>query len=132
MIHTHGVDWTTGHLPGQVCGVPGHLQNMLSPDPAVRTEAFAEFCAEAHDQGAVDPCTALSLPFLFDMADDRATPDRAGIVELLLSIGREALGRDPEGIYFTVFCRGSPGFQDFVGGFGAVRQPVRVRGGRSG
>ncbi|WP_220093362.1 hypothetical protein, partial [Actinacidiphila glaucinigra] len=51
------------------------------------------------------------MPFLFDMADDRATPDRAGIVELRLSIGREALGRDPEGIYFTVFCRGSLGFQ---------------------
>ncbi|MFF0540697.1 HEAT repeat domain-containing protein [Streptomyces coelicoflavus] len=102
MIHTRDVDWTTGHLPGQVCGVPGHLRNMLSPDAAVRTEAFEEFCAEAHDQGAVDPCTALSLPFLFDMADAPATPDRAEIVRLLFSVGRAALGYDPDGIYFTV------------------------------
>lgn len=102
MIHPDDVDWTTGHLPGQVCGVPGHLGNMLSPDPAVRTKAFEEFCAEAHDQGAVDPCTAASLPFLFDMADDPASPERARIVGLLLSIGHEAQGRDPEGSYFTV------------------------------
>ncbi|MEU2502351.1 MULTISPECIES: HEAT repeat domain-containing protein [Streptomyces] len=102
MIHAHDADWTTGHLPGQVCGVPGHLRNMLCPDAAVRTEAFEEFYAEAHDQGAVDPCTAASLPFLFDMADEPATPDRAKIVRLLLSIGRAALGYDPEGIYFTV------------------------------
>ncbi|MFF3790876.1 HEAT repeat domain-containing protein [Streptomyces sp. NPDC001981] len=101
MIHTHDVDWTAGHLPGQVCEVPGHLRNMLSPAPAVRTEAFEGFYAEAHDQGAVDPCTATSLPFLFDMADDPATPDRAKIVRLLLSIGRESACCDPEDVYFT-------------------------------
>ncbi|MFF3788180.1 hypothetical protein [Streptomyces sp. NPDC001933] len=101
MIHAHDVDWTAGHLPGQVCGVPVHLRNMLSPDPAVRTEAFDGFYDEAHHQGAVDPCTAISLPFLFDMADDPATPDRAEIVRLLLSIGRESSCRAPEDVYFT-------------------------------
>ncbi|MFG2221409.1 HEAT repeat domain-containing protein [Streptomyces sp. NPDC048685] len=101
MIHAHDVDWTAGHLPGQVCGVPDHLRNMLSPAPAVRTEAFDGFYAEAHDQGAVDPCTAMSLPFLFDMADDPATPDQAEIVRLLLSIGRESSCCDPEDVYFT-------------------------------
>ncbi|MFF2898300.1 HEAT repeat domain-containing protein [Streptomyces sp. NPDC057966] len=101
MIRAHDVDWTAGHLPGQVCGVPDHLRNMLSPAPTVRTEAFDGFYAEAHDQGAVDPCTAMSLPFLFDMADDPVTPDRAEIVRLLLSIGRESACRDPEDVYFT-------------------------------
>lgn len=101
MIHAHDVDWTAGHLPGQVCGVPDHLRNMLSSAPTVRTEAFERFYAEAHDQGAVDPCTAVSLPFLFDMADDPATPDRAEIVRLLLSIGRASACRDPEDVYFT-------------------------------
>ncbi|MFJ6370164.1 HEAT repeat domain-containing protein [Streptomyces virginiae] len=75
---------------------------MLSPDPAVRAEAFEGFYAEAHDQGAVDPCTAASLPFLFDMADHTATPDRAEIGRLLFSIGREALHCDPQGSYSTV------------------------------
>ncbi|WP_327309096.1 HEAT repeat domain-containing protein [Streptomyces sp. NBC_01298] len=102
MINAHDVDWMAGHLPDQTCGVPGHLMNMLSTDPAVRRKAFEEFYAEAHDQGAVDPCTAASLPFLFAMADDPATPDRAEIVRLLLSIGREALQCDPESVYFTV------------------------------
>ncbi|MEU9204829.1 HEAT repeat domain-containing protein [Streptomyces sp. NPDC048332] len=101
MIHAHDVDWMAGHLPGQVCGVPDHLRNMLSPAPAVRAEAFDGFYAEAHDQGAVDPCTAMSLPFLFDMADDPAAPDRAEIVRLLLSIGRASARRDPECVYFT-------------------------------
>lgn len=54
MIHIQDADWTTGHLPGQVCGVPGHLRNMFSPDPTVRTEVFEDLYAEVHDQGAVD------------------------------------------------------------------------------
>ncbi|MCP9985352.1 HEAT repeat domain-containing protein [Streptomyces sudanensis] len=102
MTNAHDVDWSTRHLPGQVCGVPGHLANMLSTDPETRDKAFEEFYEEAHDQGAVDPCTAASLPFLFGMADDPLTPDRAKIVRLLLSIGRAALDYDPENVYFTV------------------------------
>ena len=97
-----GIDWTSGHLSGQSCGVPASLKNMRSTDPTVRDQAFDDFYAEAHDQGAVGPCTAASLPFLFDMANDPATPDRPQIIRLLLSIGREALDRDPDGIYFTV------------------------------
>ncbi|WP_406323029.1 HEAT repeat domain-containing protein [Streptomyces sp. NBC_01637] len=97
------IGWTSGHLSGQSCGVPTYLKSMRSTDPKVRDQAFDDFYAEAHDQGAVDPCTAASLPFLFDMADDPATPDRARIIRLLLSIGRGALGHDPDGIYFTVY-----------------------------
>ncbi|MFB8112328.1 HEAT repeat domain-containing protein [[Kitasatospora] papulosa] len=35
------------------------------------------------------------------MADSPATPDRGSVIELLLSIGRESLDMDPEGVYFT-------------------------------
>ncbi|WP_435192216.1 HEAT repeat domain-containing protein [Streptomyces sp. bgisy126] len=101
MINVRAVDWSLGHLPDQVCGVPGHLTNMLSTDSETRDKAFEEFYAEAHDQGAVDPCTAASLPFLFAMADDPLTPDRAEIVTLLLGIGRAALGYAPEDVCFT-------------------------------
>ncbi|GGS10346.1 MULTISPECIES: HEAT repeat domain-containing protein [Streptomyces] len=75
---------------------------MLSEDPAVRSEGLEDFYAEAHDQGAVDPCTAASVPLLFAMADNPAIPDRGEIVELLMRIGRASLDRDPEGTYFTV------------------------------
>ncbi|MFI9587051.1 HEAT repeat domain-containing protein [Streptomyces sp. NPDC052236] len=107
------IDWMSGHLSGHSCGVPTYLKSMRSTDPEVRAQAFDDFYAEAHDQGAVDPCTAASLPFLFDMADDPAA-DRAGIIRLLLSIGREALGCDPDGIYFTAYGVESTAHVDIV------------------
>ncbi|MFI8370918.1 HEAT repeat domain-containing protein [Streptomyces sp. NPDC085466] len=102
MINVHSADWSAGHLAGQVCGVPDHLTSMLSGDPAVQDAAFANFYAEAHAEGAVDPCTAASLPFLFAMADDAATPCRGRIVELLLSIGRASLNYADDDICFSV------------------------------
>ncbi|MFE5902551.1 hypothetical protein ACFQ67_34815 [Streptomyces sp. NPDC056488] len=121
MINVRAVDWTLGHLPDQVCGVPGHLTNMLSLDPETRDKAFEEFYAEAHDQGAVDPCTAASLPFLFAMADDPLTPDRAEIVTLLLSIGRAALGHAPEDVRFTANGVGSKAYVEI-----SAAMPERV------
>jgi hypothetical protein len=103
MSNTSDADWSAGHSPGQVCGVPGHLARMRSADPSVRREAFEDFCAEAFPEGTVDPCTAASLPFLFDMADDPAAPDRAEIVRLVFLIGREARRHDPDEVYWTVY-----------------------------
>lgn len=70
------------------------------PDPEVRDKAFNDFYNAAHHQGDVYPCTAASLPFLFTMVDDSATPDRASIVQLLLSIGRESADRG-DGVYYS-------------------------------
>ncbi|MFD9779317.1 HEAT repeat domain-containing protein [[Kitasatospora] papulosa] len=74
---------------------------MASADPGVRNQAFSHFYSAAHHQGDVYPCTAASLPFLFEMADSPAAPDRGSVIELLLSIGRESLDMAPEGVYFT-------------------------------
>lgn len=52
-------------------------------------------------RGDVYPCTAASLPFLFALADDPATPDRASVVALLLSIGREASECDINAVCYT-------------------------------
>jgi hypothetical protein len=94
------VDWSSmSHAYGTAVDVPVWLRAMTSPDPEVREKALGDFYNAAHHQGDVYPCTAASLPFLFDMADDAATPDRASIVQLLLSIGREAADCG-EGIYF--------------------------------
>ncbi|MFJ5899650.1 HEAT repeat domain-containing protein [Streptomyces sp. NPDC093064] len=95
----NSVDWSSmSHAYGPAVDVPVWLRAMNSPDPEVRKKALGDFYSAAHHQGDVYPCTAASLPFLFDMADDLTAPDRASIVELLLSIGREALDRG-EGIH---------------------------------
>ncbi|MFD3798423.1 HEAT repeat domain-containing protein [Streptomyces californicus] len=97
-----GVDWESmGHAYGPASDVPGWLKGMASADPGVREEAFSAFYSAAHHQGDVYPCTAASLPFLFEMADSLVTPDRGSVIELLLSIGQECLDMDPEGVYFT-------------------------------
>ncbi|MGV9581152.1 HEAT repeat domain-containing protein [Streptomyces sp. NPDC003509] len=96
------VGWESmGHASGPAGDVPGWLTGMASADPGVRNQAFSHFYSAAHHQGDVYPCTAASLPFLFEMADSPATPDRGSVIELLLSIGRESLDMDPEGVYFT-------------------------------
>ncbi|MGZ2362320.1 HEAT repeat domain-containing protein [Streptomyces sp. 372A] len=96
------VNWASmSHAYGPASDVPGWLRGMVSPESGVRDEAFSDFYSAAHHQGDVYPCTAASLPFLFEMADSPATPDRGSVIELLLSIGQECLDRDPEAVYFT-------------------------------
>ncbi|MFE6888205.1 HEAT repeat domain-containing protein [Streptomyces sp. NPDC057694] len=97
-----GVDWSSmSHAYGPADDVPVWLREMGSPDPEVREKAFGNFYGAAHHQGDVYPCTAASLPFLFALADGPATPDRASVVALLLSIGREASHHDVDAVYFT-------------------------------
>ncbi|MFI6586029.1 HEAT repeat domain-containing protein [Embleya sp. NPDC050493] len=89
-----GIAWSSmGHAYGPADDVPVWLRAMTSPDAEIRSRALDDFYGAAHHQGDVYPCTVASLPFLFDMADDPATPDRASIVALLLSIGRAAVDR---------------------------------------
>ncbi len=96
------VDWSsTSHAYGPADDLPGWLEGMASADPDVRDKAFSDFSGAAHHQGDVYPCTAASLPFLFDLAEDTATPDRAPVIALLLSIGRASLDRDMDAVYFT-------------------------------
>ncbi|MGY0466646.1 HEAT repeat domain-containing protein [Kitasatospora sp. cg17-2] len=94
------VDWSSmSHAYGSAGEVPLWLERMASPDPEVREKAFSSFYSAAHHQGDVYRCTTASIPYLFALADDPRTPDRAAVLALLLSIGRAALDRDPEGIY---------------------------------
>ncbi|MGW2282655.1 HEAT repeat domain-containing protein [Streptomyces sp. NPDC001770] len=85
-------DWASlGHAYGAADDVPGWLRDMVSPDPGVRAEAFGNFYSAVLHQGSVYSSTVASVPFLFAMADDPATPDRGEVVTLLLSIGRDAV-----------------------------------------
>ncbi|MEU3571905.1 HEAT repeat domain-containing protein [Kitasatospora sp. NPDC036755] len=109
------VDWSSmGHAYGPADEVPLWLEQMASPDPDVREGAFSRFYSSAHHQGDVYSCTAASLPFLFALAGDPRTPDRAAVIRLLLSIGRAALDRDPDGVYYSPSGHASTPHADVV------------------
>lgn len=96
------IDWSSmSHAYGPAVDVPVWLRAMASPDREARERALGDFYSAAHHQGDVYACTAASLPFLFALADDPTAPDRASIVELLLSIGRESVDRDDGGVRFA-------------------------------
>ncbi|WP_405419223.1 hypothetical protein [Streptomyces erythrochromogenes] len=92
------IAWASlGHAYGPAGDVPQWLRDMASSDDEIREKAFSSFYGAAHHQGDVYPCTVASLPFLFGMADSSSTPDRASVVALIVSIGREAVDRDEAG-----------------------------------
>ncbi|MGW3327482.1 hypothetical protein [Streptomyces virginiae] len=93
-----GVDWASmGHAYGPADDVPQGLRDMAPPDPGLRDKAFDNCYSAAHHQGDVYPCTMAGLPFLFALAGDPATPDRARVVALMVSIGRETVEREEPG-----------------------------------
>ncbi|MFF2192031.1 HEAT repeat domain-containing protein [Streptomyces sp. NPDC058157] len=97
-----GTDWTSlGHAYGPGGDIPGWLTAMASPDPDARDRAFSNFYGAAHHQGDVYPCTVAALPYLIGLTDDPATPDRASVAALVLSIGREAADRDDDCVRFA-------------------------------
>lgn len=87
----HDLDWSAmRHPDGSAEDVPGLLVALRSADSHERDRALSRLHRAVHDEGDVHPCTTASLPFLFALATDPATPDRAAIVALLVSIGRRA------------------------------------------
>ncbi|MGW7426976.1 HEAT repeat domain-containing protein [Streptomyces sp. NPDC054813] len=90
----HDIDWASmEHAYGSAEEVPALLWALRSPDAEERSKALDRFYGAVHHQGDVYPSTAASLPFLFELAADSATPDRAAVVALVVSIGRESLDR---------------------------------------
>ncbi|MFG2481068.1 HEAT repeat domain-containing protein [Streptomyces fagopyri] len=90
----HDIDWASmAHAYGSAEEVPALLAALRSPDTEERSKALDRFHGAVHHQGSVYPPTAASLPFLFELAVDGATPDRAAVVALLVSVGRESLDR---------------------------------------
>ncbi|MFS4091497.1 hypothetical protein [Streptomyces sp. AF1A] len=93
----HDIDWASmEHAYGSAEEVPALLWALRSPEADERRKALDRFYSAVHHQGSVYPPTAASLPFLFELAVDGATPDRAAVVALLVSIGQESLDRDFE------------------------------------
>ncbi|MER6075358.1 HEAT repeat domain-containing protein [Streptomyces sp. NPDC001817] len=90
----HDIDWASmEHAYGSAAEVPALLWALRSPEAEERRKALDRFWGAVHHQGSVYRPTAASLPFLFELAADGATPDRAAVVALLVGIGRESLDR---------------------------------------
>lgn len=90
----YDVDWSSmQHAYGPAGEVPALLLALRSADAGERGKALSRFYGAVHHQGDVYPCTTASLPFLFELAGDAATPDRAAVVGLLVSIGSTAVER---------------------------------------
>ncbi|MGW0778826.1 HEAT repeat domain-containing protein [Streptomyces sp. NPDC002835] len=90
----HDIDWASmEHAYGSAEEVPALLWALCSLDTEERRKALDRFYGALHHQGSVYPPTAASLPFLFELAADGATPDRPAVVALLVNIGRESLER---------------------------------------
>ncbi|OPC76697.1 hypothetical protein B4N89_45245 [Embleya scabrispora] len=88
------IDWAClEHAYGSAEEVPGLLRAMRSPDADKREKAFDRYRGAVYHQGSVYESTAASLPFLFEMARDAGTPDRAAVVRLVVGVGNDALIR---------------------------------------
>ncbi|MGC0417929.1 hypothetical protein [Embleya sp. AB8] len=88
------IDWASmEHAYGSAAEVPALLRAMRSADAEERLEAFGRFYSAVYHQNSVYEPTAASLPFLFEMARDAGTPDRAAVVRLIVGIGDDALSR---------------------------------------
>lgn len=85
------VDWASlRHAYGSAEDVPGLLRGLASADPAERETALDRMYGAVHHQGGVYDSTLACVPFLLALAVREEVRDRAGVVELLVSIG----GRD--------------------------------------
>ncbi|GAA2913224.1 MULTISPECIES: HEAT repeat domain-containing protein [Streptomyces] len=82
------VDWASlRHGYGSAEDVPGLLRGLASADPAERESALDGMYGAVHHQGGVYDATLACVPFLLALAVREEVRDRAGVVELLVSIG---------------------------------------------
>ncbi|MFJ9445383.1 HEAT repeat domain-containing protein [Kitasatospora sp. NPDC101235] len=94
----HDIDWTQlHHAYGTAEEVPELLAALASTDEEERGKALDRYYSALFHQGSVYPATTASLPFLFELVDDPATPGRAAIVELLSGIGHESAACEDHG-----------------------------------
>jgi hypothetical protein len=86
-----GTDWGQDGRYGAL--VPELLAKLLSADPEDRSEAGVSL----YNHGVIEPATVLAIPFLYALACDQSTPDRAQVVDLLGAIatsGEDYLDQD--------------------------------------
>ncbi|GAA3961373.1 hypothetical protein GCM10023085_49760 [Actinomadura viridis] len=81
------VDWADlHHAYGPATDVPGQLAALLSADAEERYEAHQQLRGNVYHQGTRWQASRHVVPFLTELVDDPATPDRAAVVDLLRDI----------------------------------------------
>ncbi|KUM74329.1 hypothetical protein [Streptomyces griseorubiginosus] len=84
------VDWASlRHAYGSAEDVPALLRGLASADRDERETALDGMYGAVHHQGDVYDSTLACVPFLLALVASGEVADRAGIVELLVSIGGE-------------------------------------------
>ncbi|MET9685605.1 HEAT repeat domain-containing protein [Streptomyces coeruleorubidus] len=117
------VDWASlRHAYGSAEDVPGLLRGLASADPAERATALDRMYGAVHHQGDVYDSTLACVPFLLALAVREEVGDRAGVVELLVSIGGPDGGGDGAGS-----LRGGGGSDGDGGGGGSGDLAVKAR-----
>jgi hypothetical protein len=71
---------------GPAANTPDHIRQLASSRPKERKEARQALYATIFHQGTRYPATAPAVPFLFDLLDDPATPEKGEIVRLLVHL----------------------------------------------
>lgn len=90
------VDWTSlRHAHGDAGDVPGWLRALASEERGEREAALDALYGAVLHEGGVYDATLAAVPFLLAVAAREGGGDRAGVLELLSSIGEE--GGEPGG-----------------------------------
>jgi hypothetical protein len=86
------------HANGSAADVPDRLRMLRSPNPTTRGNALSWLSGAVSHQGSRWPVSAAVVPFLVAMVDDRTTPDREPVVNLLHAVvlGDAALPFTPD------------------------------------
>jgi hypothetical protein len=95
-------DWgRLTHAWGPALDTPGHIRLLASRDAKKRETARGDLCITLGHQGTRYAATAAAVPFLFELLDNSATPEKSGLIRLLifLAVGYHdkflPLGFDP-------------------------------------
>jgi hypothetical protein len=71
---------------GPASNTPDHIRRLASSRPKERKEARQALYATIFHQGTRYPATAPAVPFLFELLDEPATPEKGEIVRLLVHL----------------------------------------------
>ncbi|MBE1486483.1 hypothetical protein [Plantactinospora soyae] len=74
------------HAYGPATDVPDQLRALRTTDPTRRSEALSQLFGNVHHQGTRWQVSHVVVPFLVALVDDPATPNRAGVGQLLAAV----------------------------------------------
>jgi len=91
------------HAYGSATDVPDLLRSLRTASPDLQGEdsPLWQLFGNIWHQGTVYEATAYAVPFLIELAVDRCTPDRVGILSLLAEIAKGSSYRDVHGNLFN-------------------------------